>query len=198
MMKTLSHILAFWLVVLVADHAVWAQAGTGKERTALAKALSEAKLSLGAGLTASAGVGKPISARFEIGGGESAKKSRKIAELSGSFLGNHQLSQKVGELQLSVYTEKDGRFSEVVVDPQSGKVVRFWPIPQGKDLTVAKRQSAALAKAKVSLSTAIDKAVADAGYQAVSVVPLLKNTHPVATITLVKGDKWKTVTEKLD
>jgi hypothetical protein len=198
MMKTLSHMLAFSLALLVAQHAVWAQAGTDKEHAELATALSGAKLSLGAGLTASAGVGRPLSAKFEVGDEESVKKSRMIAEIPGSLLGNRQLSDKRAELQLSVYTEKAGRFTEVVVDPQSGKVVRFWPVPKGKDLRAAKRQSAALAKAKVSLNTAVDKAVADAGGTAVSVVPTLKNRHPVATITLVKGGKWKTVTEKLD
>jgi hypothetical protein len=199
MMKTLSYMLAFSLAVLVARHAVWAQAGTDQKRAELAKALREAQVSLGAGLTASARVGKPISAKFELEDAESVEKSQTIAGISGSVLGNRQLSHKLGELQLTVYAERGGgRFSEVTVDPKSGKVVRFWPIPEGKDLTAAKRQSAALAKAKVSLSTAVDKAVADTGYTAVSVIPTLKNTHPVVTITLVKGDKWKTVTEKLD
>ena len=198
MMKTLSYMLALSLALLVAQHAVWAQVGKDKEHAELAKALSGAKVSLGAGLIASARVGKPISAKFELGDEESVKKSAMIAEIPGSFLKDRQVSHKRMEVELTVYTEKDGRFTEVSVDPQSGKVVRYWPISEGKDLTAAKRQSAALAKAKVSLNTAIDKAVADAGYTAVSVVPMLKNAHPVATITLVKDGKWKTVTEKLD
>jgi hypothetical protein len=32
----------------------------------------------------------------------------------------------------------------------------------------------------------------------VSVVPELRNDHPVAEVTLVKGTEWKTVSEKLD
>ena len=36
------------------------------------------------------------------------------------------------------------------------------------------------------------------GYRAVSVMPVLKDGHPVADVTLVKGTEWKTVSEKLD
>jgi hypothetical protein len=31
-----------------------------------------------------------------------------------------------------------------------------------------------------------------------SVMPALKDGHPVADVTLVKGSDWKTVSEKLD
>ncbi len=69
----------------------------------------------------------------------------------------------------------------------------------GEDLTAAKAQSDAMAKAKVSLRTATDKAVkANNGYRAVSAFPSIKDGHPVAEITLVKGAEWKTVSEKLD
>src|SRR5439155_24467785 len=39
---------------------------------------------------------------------------------------------------------------------------------------------------------------ANKGYRAVSVVPALKEGHPVAEVTLVKGAEWKTESETLD
>ena len=36
------------------------------------------------------------------------------------------------------------------------------------------------------------------GYRAVSVMPTLKDGHPVAEVELVKGTDWKTASEKLD
>src|SRR6058998_1604131 len=84
-----------------------------------------------------------------------------------------------GQLQLSVYTMKGDNFSEVIVDHKSGKV--------------------AMAKAKRSLDTAAAEAVREnKGYRAVSVMPSLKDGHPVADVTLIKGTEWKTVSEKLD
>ncbi len=39
---------------------------------------------------------------------------------------------------------------------------------------------------------------ANTGFRAASVTPFLKDGHPVAEITLVKGEEFKTVSEKLD
>ena len=81
---------------------------------------------------------------------------------------------------------------------KSGKVAKAEPITQAEDLTAAKEQSAAMGKASVSLQKAVGKAVyANKGYKAVSVYPSVKDGEPVAEVTLVKGDDWKTVTEKL-
>ena len=171
-MKTRWWILALSMTAVAAHHPIWAQGAADKEHAELAKALSGVKVSLGTGLTASASEGKPISAKFEIDD---------------------------GKLQLSVYTEKNGKFSEVVVDPQSGKVVKSEPITEGEDLEAAKAQSAAMAKAKTSLTEALAKAVGEnTGAQAVSIMPSLKSGHAVAEVELVKGDKWTTATEKLD
>src|SRR5262245_23532180 len=115
MMKTLSSVIAISLAVLVAPHAVWAQPASDKEHAELAKALSEAKVSLAAGLTASALVGKPISATFKVADEESAKKSG-AAEFMGSRIVTRPATDKGGEFQLTVYTEKNGKFSEVIVD----------------------------------------------------------------------------------
>jgi uncharacterized membrane protein YkoI len=171
-MKATAHIVVLSLIVLAPHHAVWAQAAEDKEHAELAKALKDAKVSLGAGLMASASEGKPISAKFEV---------------------------EDGKLQLSVYTEKNEKFSEVIVDHQSGKVVKSEPITEGDDLADAKAQSAAMAKAKISLPEALAKAVAeDAGARVVSIVPSLKHDHPIAEVELLKGDAWNTVTETLD
>jgi len=143
-----------------------------KEHAELAKALAAAKVSLGHGLAAAATTGKPISAKFEA---------------------------EDGKLQLSVYTEKAGKFSEVVVDPVTGKVAKSEAIAEGEDLTHAKAQSEAMAKAKVSLATAVSKAVAgNPGFHAVSVFPSVKDGHPAAEVSLHKGAEWKTAVEKLD
>ena len=149
----------------------WAQQ-PDKEHAELAKALNDAKMSLQGGLTASAKGGKPISAKYEV---------------------------EDGKLQLSVYTMKGDKFSEVIVDHKTGKVSKTEPITQGDDLTHAKAQSEAMAKAKRSLDAAATEAVKEnKGYRAVSVMPALKDGHPVAEVELVKGTDWKTVSEKLD
>src|SRR5437867_771053 len=104
-----------------------------------------------------------------------------------------------GKLQLSVYTTKGDTFSEVIVDHKTGKVAKADPIAGGNDLAAAKAQSEAMAKAKRSLDAAASEAVKDnKGYRVVSVMPALKEGHPVADVTLVKGSEWKTVSEKLD
>ena len=56
-----------------------------------------------------------------------------------------------------------------------------------------------MAKAKSSLAEAVGKAVkASPGFHAASAMPSLKDGHPVAEVTLVKGETFKKVTEKLD
>jgi len=138
----------------------------------LAKAVSGAKVSLVKGLAASTREGNPISAKFEL---------------------------EHGVLQLSVYTAKGGQFSEVIVDHTTGKEAKVEPITGGEDLTAAKAQNDVMAKATRSLAAATETAVkANRGFRAVSVMPALKDGHPVADVTLVKGDEWTTVSEKLE
>jgi uncharacterized membrane protein YkoI len=137
----------------------------------LAKALLGARVSLERGLAASASHGQAISAKFEM---------------------------EEGKLQLSVYTLKEGKYFEVIVDHTSGKVVKAEPITEDADYTAAKSQSAAMAKAKGSLQAAVEKAVRDnAGYRAVSVTPSLKDGRVVADVTLAKGEETKTVSAPL-
>jgi hypothetical protein len=150
----------------------WTQPHDDKERAELAKAMKEAKVPLAQGVTASAKEGKPISGKYEV---------------------------EDGKLQLSVYTMKGDKFSEVIVDHKTGKVTKAEAITKEDDLKEAKAQSQAMGKAKRSLAAAASDAVkTNAGYRAISVMPTMKDDHPMADVTLLKGTDWKTVTEKLD
>jgi uncharacterized membrane protein YkoI len=149
-----------------------ASAQSPSDRAQLAREMSAVPVSLAQGLVASRSEGTPISAKFEL---------------------------EDGKLQLSVYTDKDGRFAEVIVDHKSGKVAKAEAITDADDLSHAKAQSEAMAKAKRSLDAATSVAMKqNKDYRVVSVMPALKGGHPVAEVTLVKGKDWKTVSEKLD
>ena len=165
-------LLAVTVGWLLSVQPVGAQKYDDKEHAELAKALKAAKVSLQTGLSAGEKSGTPISAKFEV---------------------------EDGKFQLSVYTMKGTEFSEVIVDHTTGKVAKTEPITGGEDLTAAKAQSEAMAKAKRSLRTATDQAAKQTkGYRPVSATPSLKDGHPVAEVTLVKGNEFKTVTGKLD
>ena len=171
-MRKTAIVMAFLVAWMFALPMGSAQTGEDKERAELAKALKDVKFSLEKGLGASGREGKPISGKYEV---------------------------EHGQLQLSVYTMKDDKFSEVIVDHKTGKVGKVEPITGGDDLAAAKAQSEAMAKAKRSLEAAASEAVkANKGYRAVSAFPALKDGHPVVDVTLVKGTEWKTVSEKLD
>src|SRR2546428_7810536 len=171
-MKTTTLAVAFLVAWVLAVPTGWAQKPDDKEHAELAKALKDAKISLQRGLTASAKEGKPISAKYEV---------------------------EDGKLQLSVYTMKGDNFSEVIVDHTTGRIAKTEPITQGDDLAHAKEQSEAMAQAKRSLGAAASEAIKEnRGYRVVSVIPALKDGHPVADVTLVRGTEWKTVSEKLD
>jgi len=150
----------------------WAQKYESKDSAELAKALKGARVSLARGLSASRREGTPISGKFEI---------------------------EEGKFQLSIYTQKGDTFSEVIVDHKTGKIAKVEPITGGEDLTAAKAESEAMAKAKRSLQAVVGKVLkAHTGAHAVSVTPTLKDGHPVAEVTLVKGEEFQTVSEKLE
>ena len=147
----------------------WAEADDPK---ALAAALEDATATLQGGLRASEREGTPISAKFEI---------------------------EDGKLQLSIYTMKGNDFMEVVADPKSGAIAKAEKITDADDLKAATSQSAAMAKAKVSLLTATETAVkANTGFRAVSIFPELKGGQATAEVTLLQGTTFKKVVEKLD
>jgi len=168
-MKKAAVVMGLLMAWLVVNPGLWSQ---DKDRAELAKAVAEAKVSLEQGLSVGAHEGKPISAKFEI---------------------------EDGKLQLSVYTGKGDTFSEVVVDHTTGKAAKTEPITSGEDLSAARTQSEAMAKAKQSLHATLIKVLkVNPGFRAASIFPVLKDGHPIAEVTLTKGDEWKTVSEKLD
>jgi hypothetical protein len=143
-----------------------------KNLAALAAALKDGKVSLGDGLKVSEREGKPVSAKFEL---------------------------DEGKLQLSVYTMKADGFAEVVIDPKTGAIAKAEKITDAEDLEAATEQKAAMDKATTSLAAATQKALtANAGYQAVGITPEIREGHPTADITLLQGEKFKKVAEKLD
>ena len=154
-------------------------AGTGSlawsdedESAAVAKYLPMAKVTLQRGLAAAESQGKPISGKYEV---------------------------EEGHFQLSVYTAQNGKFSEVLVDHNTGKVAKTEAITEGDDLADAKKQVEACAKSKKSLGSAVDQAEqASAGYRAVSVTPKLRSGHAVAVVMLLKGTQVKSVSEPLE
>src|SRR5216684_5504078 len=149
-----------------------AVADEAKEQAAVAKLLPSAKVTLSQGLTVSESKGQPISGKFEV---------------------------DEGHFQLSIYTAQGGAFQEVVVDYTTGKIAKTEPLSEADDLAAAKKQMAAMAKATTTLKEAVDKAEQEsAGYRAVSVTPILKQQHAVATVTLLKGTQFKSVSESLE
>ncbi len=79
-----------------------------------------------------------------------------------------------------------------------GAVVKTDPIGEGEDDTAAQSQSAAMAKAKVSLRAAVGSALrGNAGFRAVSVTPSLRDGRAVAEVALAKGEEVKTVSVPL-
>jgi hypothetical protein len=138
--------------------------------------MSSAKVSLRRGFTASEREGQPISGKFEV---------------------------EDGKLQLSVYTAKEGKFFEVIVDHVTGKIAKVEPIGEGEDLTHATSQKAAMDRAKVKLGDAAVKSMGQAKGQTknvliVSAVPELKDDRPEAKIVLLAGKQFSTVSERLD
>ena len=158
---------------------VQAETGSVNGRSSLTRALQGAWLPLESGLAVSAREGTPLSAKYEIDDDD-------------------------GAFQLSVYTSKTGSssgdaFMEVIVDYSSGVVLKVETISDGGDLAAAQAQKAAMDRARRSLAEATADAVkANAGYRAVGAMPSLDNGHPVAEVTLVHGDDWKVVIERLD
>jgi hypothetical protein len=177
MMKTtcgVSLAAVFMVVLWSAFGTLRAQTATQEQR-ALVKALTPVSATLESGIAAAEAQGTPISAKFEMDG---------------------------NTLQLSVYTVytmKGTAYSEVIVDYKTGKIAKTEPITTGEDFTAAKQQGAAMSKATTPLRSAVAAAVkANTGYRAVSAIPALNAGHPVATIELVNGTMFKTVSQKLD
>ena len=163
-------------LVSVLAVALWAipvgAAMSDKEKAELSPVVANAKVTLEQGLATSKKNGKPVSAKFEI---------------------------ENGKPQLSIYTVRDGnKYFEVIVDHTSGEIAKVEPITGGDDLTAAKRQNDSLFRATRELREAVKEAKRDnPGYLAVSVWSEMKDSHSIATVTLVKDNDWKTVANDL-
>ncbi len=139
------------LIGFAGHNAIFADDDDDEGQETLIRLLHASKINLQQGLAASEQQGQPISAKFEV---------------------------DEGKLQLSVYTVKEGKFSEVLVVHTNGK---------------------AMTDAKTTLKEAVDKAVtSSANVRVVSAVPSLKNGRPVVSIVLLDGEQLKTVQQPLD
>jgi uncharacterized membrane protein YkoI len=145
----------------------------GENAPGLLPQIAAAKVSLEKGLAAAETAGKPLSAKFEIGD---------------------------GKLQLSVYTKKDGKYFEVIVDHETGAVSKTEEIKGGDDLKAAQRQDRAMAKAKISLQQAVEKSLAaHAGAKAIRASAYTsRKGHAMADIDIVVGGKAREAPQKLD
>ena len=159
------------LIGFADQNAIFAADDDDKE--ALIKLLGTSKINLQQGLAASEQQGQPISAKFEV---------------------------DEGKLQLSVYTAKDGKFSEVLVDYTNAKVMKAEPITEEDDLAAANLQSAAMTDAKITLKEAVDKTITQSAknIRAVRAVPSLKDGHPVASIDVLNYNQIKAIQQPLD
>jgi len=170
---------SFIIIALAASFAGHRSAlaiGPDQEQAELANVLSGVKISLQQGLTASEREGQPISGKFEM---------------------------DEGKLQLSIYTAKEGKFFEVIVDHMTGNITKVEPITEGEDLIHAKSQKASMDRAKVKLADAATKAKGQAKGEAadvvvVSAIPELKDDRPEAMVVLLQGKKFSTASERLD
>jgi len=177
MKQTLAIAVIVLTTLTVSSLDGFGQSTDGAGRETLTRALRGAWLPLESGLAASAGEGTPLSAKYEIDD---------------------------GTFQLSVYTWKadaysGDSFAEVIVDHNTGSVAKVEAISDGGDLAAAQAQKAAMARSTRSLAEATAEAVkSNAGYRAVSAMPSIDGGRPVAEVTLVRGDEWKVVTERLD
>src|ERR1700686_5435648 len=160
-------VLGLAALVGFADHNAFSADDEDESQEALIKLLDTSKVNLQQGLAASEQQGQPISAKFEV---------------------------DEGKLQLSVYTVKEDKFSEVLIDYVTGKVAKVEPIQGGDDLAAAHEQSAAMTNARVSLKSAVDKTMSESGIvRAVSVVASLKDGHPVASIDVLNYNQFKAI-----
>ena len=166
--RTLATVLTVGVLETTVSLSLFAKELSGAD---VANYMPTAKVSLQQGLTAAETQGQPISGKFEV---------------------------DEGRFQLCVYTAKDGKFSEVLVDQNSGNVTKSEAITAGNDLADAQRQMEAYSKSKTSLKAAVDRAeLSYPGYRAVSVTPTLSKGRPVAIVSLLQGKQLRAIAEPL-
>jgi hypothetical protein len=133
---------------------------------------------------------------FALASSEAAWNDWKLASGQASRLCRKTLRSEF-IFELSVYTSKDGKFFEVLVDYATGRITESEPITEGDDLADAKSQSAAMAK--TALKVAVEKVLGQSpGFRAISVTPDLKDGRPVASVVLLNGKEFKTLQASLE
>jgi hypothetical protein len=125
MRQIVATVIIVFAVLATSPRGGFAQSDPADGRETLTRALRGAWLPLESGLAASAGVGTPLSGKYEIDD---------------------------GAFQLSVYTWKADAFSGdsftgVIVDYSTGGVSRVGSITDGGDLAAAQSQKSAMARA---------------------------------------------------
>jgi len=164
--------LIVYLISAAIPFAALAQPGPVTERGALALELRNAWLPLESGMTVSQSEGTPISAKYEIDN---------------------------GTFQLSVYTMRGDKFSEVIVDYSVGTIMKVDVITDSGGLAAAQGQKETTARAKRTLEAATAEVVkTNPGYRAVSAMPGLHDGRPVVEVILVNDTAWRTVFGDLD
>jgi len=172
MRGAIARTLILYAIFASIPFTLFAQQGSVTEREALARELRNAWLPLESGLAVSGSEGTPISAKYEIDN---------------------------GTFQLSVYTMKGDKFSEVIVDYSVGTITKVDKITDSGDLAAAQSQKESMARATRTLEAAIAEAVrTNPGYRAVSALPRLNEGRPIAEVILVNGSDWRIVFGNLD
>ena len=172
MRGAIARTLILYAIFASIPFTLFAQQGSVTEREALARELRNAWLPLESGLAVSGSEGTPISAKYEIDN---------------------------GTFQLSVYTMKGDKFSEVIVDYSVGTITKVDKITDSGDLAAAQSQKETMARATRTLEAATAEAVrANPGYQAVSAMPSLDESRPIVEILLLNGTNWRIVHGTLD
>src|SRR5215470_2253833 len=166
MARSVMFVVTFGLTIWISSNVV---RSSEQEDKALLSAMNDAKVSLQQGLIASQREGRPISARFEV---------------------------EDGKLQLSVYTTKDGKYSEVIVDYTTGAAAKSELITEGEDLAHAKPQTEAMSTAKIDLKGVVDRAAIEVtGSRPISIVPEKKDGHSAASVVVLKQGQFETISQ---
>lgn len=149
------------------------QAPSQQQAQAAARSVKNSRTSLQDGLAQAQSKGKPVSGQFESDN---------------------------GKILLSIVTATSNGYSEVLLDPETGNVLKAVEITDPGDVNDATTQNTAMTQANQPLQSAADDAEhGNDGYIAVSIRPEMQDGHPVAHITLVRDDGTaRTVIQKLD
>ena len=159
------------LLVFLSVQFVCAQDFDPEKQAQIAKLLPRARISLEEALTIGAREGRPIAAGFEI---------------------------DRGRLNLWVFVRKGGRFLELTLDYDSGEIVAAELITKREDLRNANSENQAVARAKMSLREATEKAMEEnIGFRAVEITPRLDDGTPRAKIVLNRGEEFREISQDL-